>query len=52
VYVRLALGKEKVQAKKRIHEPLIAPSTGMLPHGLTGGTGLKKVPGTMNCHER
>jgi hypothetical protein len=39
VYVRLALGKEEVQAKKRIHEPLIASSAGLLPRDLAGGTG-------------
>jgi len=42
VYVRLALGKEYVQAKKRIHEPLIAPSAGLLPRDLTGGTGTQR----------
>jgi len=43
VYVRMALGKEIVQSKERIHEPLIAPSAGMLPHDLTGRTGTHRA---------
>jgi hypothetical protein len=34
----MALGKEEVHTKKRIHEPLITPSAGMLSRDLTGRT--------------